>query len=92
MRVEAPLSKVENLMQNEKNWIEHFGTAETLSLLKMNRDICEREIETLDRQGFIVTVKAFPRDLLNKYHLYRHLRKYDRVPKCRHAEKVLKKS
>ena len=86
------MSRVEHLMATEKNWVEHFSTAETMQLMKKNRDICEREIETLDKQGYIVTVKAFPRDLLNKYHLYRHLRKHDRVPKCRHAEKILKKS
>jgi hypothetical protein len=86
------ISRVQNLMANEKNWVEHFGTGETKALMKMHRDVCEREIEYLDKQGYIVKTRTFPRELLNKYKLYAHLRKHDRVPRCKHAEKLLKKS
>jgi hypothetical protein len=92
MVTHAPSERVKDLMENQKNWVEHCSTPELMRLLKLNRDICEEKIKVLDSQGFIVERTAFPKMFLNKYFLYRFLRKNDRCPKCSHAEKVLKKS
>lgn len=89
--MDAPKSHLDKIMQ-QKNWTEAITTAECQRLMKQNRDICEEEIKFLDHSGYIATEKRFPRWCLNKYHLYRHLRKNKRVPRCAHAEKVLKKS
>lgn len=89
--LDAPKEKVKKIM-DEKNWTEFLSTAECQRLMKQHRDICEEEIKFLDSSGYIVAEKRFPRDLLNKYFLYRFLRKNNRCPKCTHAESVLKKS
>ena len=80
------------MLDESKNWTEHVSTPEVIRLLKQNRDICEESIRYLDQQGYICERMAFPRELLNKYHLYAHLRKHDRCQKCASAEKILKKS
>ena len=89
--LDAPKEKVKKIME-EKNWTESVSTAECLRLMRKHRDVLEEEIKFLDRSGYIVTEKRFPRWCLNKYHLYQFLKKHGRVSRCEHAEKVLKKS
>ncbi len=89
--LDAPKSHVDKIME-AKNWTEKITTAECQALMKAHKDVLQQEISFLDNQGYVVTEKRFPRWCLNRYHLYQFLRKNDRVPKCTHAEKVLKKS
>jgi hypothetical protein len=77
-------------LMRHKNWVEAISTPECIQLMKKFRSVCEKEISYVDASGFIVTEKRFPRDFLNKYYLYRHLREHKLCPKCGHAEKVLK--
>ena len=79
-------------MKNEKNWVELLTSGDTTKLMKKNQDILLEEIRFIDGNGFIATEKRFPKWATNKYFLYEFLRKNGRVDKCKHAEKVLKKS
>jgi len=80
-----------NELKKTEIW-EKMGSDEVRRLLNQNKDACQEEIRFLDSQGFIVERMAFPKKYLNKYFLYRHLRELKLVPKCKHAESVLKKT
>jgi hypothetical protein len=79
-------------MKNEKNWTELLTSEDTRKLMSRNRDLLGEKIKIVNAQGLIETVKLLPKWATNKYFLYEFLRKNGRVDKCKHAEKVLKKS
>jgi hypothetical protein len=77
-------------LTDRKNWTEDLSIADVKKLLLENKDICEEKIKFLDSAGYIDERTAYLKRYLNKYFLYRHLRKHNRVERCSHAEKILK--
>ena len=82
--------KIMEKLTDRKNWTEDLSIADVKKLLSENEDICKESIKFLDPSGYIDERDAYPKWCLNKYLLYQHLRKHNRVERCVHAEKILK--